>query len=330
MEMTRGYYRANLVLLLLLISIRYALTDLTSSLGPSLLPDLLKVGATQHHNYKAAAASSPLHEAGAHTATRTRLSHANYSVSRAPLSSKRDMTRIEFPGLNVTVKSHDPTSIVLVANGKTVLNTRKGSAVDGHELVGRFNYFKTAGFEQDVGKRVDLWFLGELKEPGPRGTRGRLGAKSGTMNLKTQPSQNYVVPIVYPTSNACMKKRSVKTCAPSKSDAKYRKSTVALLQKAYSKYKIGDLLEFMPVSIEQLLQVKYNYVERWPSSGLLALVYCLEVYPKSTISIHGFDFGTRGLGHYWEKFLKSTTVHSMRKEGQLLNSLIKSGRVKHL
>lgn len=62
---------------------------------------------------------------------------------------------------------------------QTVLGKGKGAQVDGHDLVVRFNYFRTAGFEKDVGRRTDLWFLGELKEPGPRGTRGSLGARSG-------------------------------------------------------------------------------------------------------------------------------------------------------
>ena len=52
-------------------------------------------------------------------------------------------------------------------------------------MVGRFNYFETKGFEKKIGTRLDLWFLGELRQPGPRGSRGsRLS--TGRMDMKSE------------------------------------------------------------------------------------------------------------------------------------------------
>jgi hypothetical protein len=52
-----------------------------------------------------------------------------------------------------------------------------------------------------------------------------------------------------------VKKPSARTCVPTKADAKYRKATMAGLVKSYTKYKMVDKLQFMPIQIEQLLQV---------------------------------------------------------------------------
>mmetsp|Transcript_14537 Transcript_14537/g.31137 ORF Transcript_14537/g.31137 Transcript_14537/m.31137 type:complete len:331 (-) Transcript_14537:338-1330(-) len=230
---------------------------------------------------------------------------------------------------NLKPVSNEPLRIVLVANGRSVLRSTKGREVDEHDLVGRFNFFKTLGFEQHVGSKVDLWFLGELKEPGPRGSRGVLGPRGGTMNMKIRP-QKYIVPVVYPTPPACAKKSTWNVCTANKGDVKYRKSTINILKKVYSKYHIGDKLDIMPSEIERLLQTKYKYADRWPSSGILAIVYCMEMYPNSHISLLGYDFGNEGLGHYWEKILKTTTVHNMKHESSFLNRLIATGRVSKL
>jgi hypothetical protein len=105
---------------------------------------------------------------------------------------------------------------------------------------------------------------------------------------------------------------------------------VFLVVQIYAKYNIGNKLEIMTTDIERLLQTKYKYADRWPSSGILAIVYCLEMYPNSHISLLGYDFGEQGLGHYWEKILKKTTVHNMKHESDFLNKLVATGRVSKL
>ena len=62
--------------------------------------------------------------------------------------------------------------IALVANGKSTLQHSFGGDIDGHDLVCRFNFFVTKNFEDKVGTRTDVWFLGQLKMPGPKGFRG--------------------------------------------------------------------------------------------------------------------------------------------------------------
>ena len=71
-----------------------------------------------------------------------------------------------------------------------------------------------------------------------------------------------------------------------------------------------------------------DFRHRFPSTGILALVYCLERFPNSTVSLHGFDFAseTPRIGHYWEKIFKLRTVHSLKLEKQFVGKLVESGR----
>jgi len=236
-------------------------------------------------------------------------------------SSSAKKTRMEKQLKN----SDDVLNVVLVGNGRSVLKKNNGKAIDSADVVGRFNYFETKGFETKIGKRLDLWFLGELRQPGPQGSRGsRLS--TGRMNMKLKPTLRYIVPVVYETPSKCSKV----SCKPSNSKLKERLGTIDTVKKAYAKYGIKKMLEIMPIEVQHKLTTKYAYTEHWPSSGILAIVYCLEKYPKATVSITGYDFLGLQLGHYWEKVKKKGTVHSMKGEAKFIEKLVKSGRVKIL
>lgn len=59
-------------------------------------------------------------------------------------------------------------SILLVANGRSVLEHELGAEIDRFETVGRINNYETAGFERFVGSRTDIWFNGanqRLRQP---------------------------------------------------------------------------------------------------------------------------------------------------------------------
>ena len=45
------------------------------------------------------------------------------------------------------------------------------------------------------------------------------------------------------------------------------------------KYKLVNKLEIMPVAVQESLATKYHFYGTWPSTGVLAIVYCLENYP---------------------------------------------------
>ena len=52
--------------------------------------------------------------------------------------------------------------VILVGNGSSVLDNKMGEYIDSEfDLVYRINRFKTKGFENYVGGRVDGWFLAD-------------------------------------------------------------------------------------------------------------------------------------------------------------------------
>ena len=72
--------------------------------------------------------------------------HLNDEMMAATLTTARDPRR----GLR----------IALVGNGRGVTKHKKGVKIDAHDLVGRFNFFVTKGYEVHCGSRLDLWHGG--------------------------------------------------------------------------------------------------------------------------------------------------------------------------
>lgn len=79
---------------------------------------------------------------------------------------------------------------------------------------GRFNFFRTKGFEKDVGQRTDLWFLNQLKLPGHRGFVGNnlRGQTDSRFDESVKP-QKYLLPIVYAKPPDCGPKNTA-SCGP--------------------------------------------------------------------------------------------------------------------
>ena len=48
--------------------------------------------------------------------------------------------------------------IVLIGNGKSVLNNKNGELIDSFNNVVRFNFFFIDGYEQYVGTKLNIWF----------------------------------------------------------------------------------------------------------------------------------------------------------------------------
>ena len=51
-------------------------------------------------------------------------------------------------------------SILIIANGESILNNDYGEFIDKHPLVARINNYQTKGFEKQIGSKTDIWFNG--------------------------------------------------------------------------------------------------------------------------------------------------------------------------
>jgi len=48
-------------------------------------------------------------------------------------------------------------TIAIVGNGPSEMGKRKGTEIDNHDIVIRFNNYELKGFEQDYGSKTDIW-----------------------------------------------------------------------------------------------------------------------------------------------------------------------------
>jgi len=99
--------------------------------------------------------------------------HPLYNVTTRPPAVMPDARPVEaFPSDSTRGRSKGPMpgerrpanevrTIALVGNGRSMLK-ENGEVIDGHDLVGRFNFFRILGFEKAVGNRTDLWFLNQV------------------------------------------------------------------------------------------------------------------------------------------------------------------------
>ena len=53
------------------------------------------------------------------------------------------------------------SSTIIVGNGRSVLNGGAGACVDKFDTVIRFNDYQISGFENDVGRKVDVWCVSD-------------------------------------------------------------------------------------------------------------------------------------------------------------------------
>ena len=56
--------------------------------------------------------------------------------------------------------------VLLMGNGSSVMDNKLGEKIDNDfDLVFRINRFRTKGFEENVGTKVDGWFVLDCKTP---------------------------------------------------------------------------------------------------------------------------------------------------------------------
>eukprot|EP00959_Pyramimonas_sp_CCMP1952_P013704 289649-Pyramimonas_sp.AAC.1 len=86
---------------------------------------------------------------------------ASSSSDNGPNTTQSTGGRETRPVTKEGTRESEVRTIALVGNGRSLLVSSRGELIDGHDLVGRFNFFRIDGFEDKVGQRTDLWFLNQ-------------------------------------------------------------------------------------------------------------------------------------------------------------------------
>lgn len=67
---------------------------------------------------------------------------------------------------NCWLDSLKDKTIAVVGNGTQLTGLKKGAEIDSHDVVIRFNKFRTEGFEEDCGKKTSVWVTQTLPPDG--------------------------------------------------------------------------------------------------------------------------------------------------------------------
>ena len=195
--------------------------------------------------------------------------------------------------------------VILVGNGSSVLDNKMGEYIDSEfDLVYRINRFKTKGFENYVGSRVDGWFLADT------GVQWIINPKKEIEGSMRYTDFKYV--FIY---------------CPN-----FKYNTGAL---EYKQNIDGEIQMISPVyedNINSIVDLK----PMWPTTGLVAIQFLLENYKN--IYTYGFDGKSKKYEyiHYYdqgdetrltERWHRPRVDHNIELEKKYLGMLRKDGKV---
>ena len=191
-------------------------------------------------------------------------------------------------------------SILIIANGESILNNDYGEFIDKHPLVARINNYQIKGFEKQIGSKTDIWFNG------------------ANSKLKLQ-SAKYSDIIVLMPSQVILKKEVDLNGHVSK--------RLKLNKEEYTTVSLSNIQTFEN-------QVGYNRL----TTGLYSILWALKNYNE--VIIHGFDFFQESKAHYYDNSLSKLLIknniikkgqkHNNILEKQFVNNLISENKIKTL
>ena len=182
-------------------------------------------------------------------------------------------------------------SILIIANGESILNNDYGEFIDKHPLVARINNYQIKGFEKQIGSKTDIWFNG------------------ANSKLKLQ-SAKYSDIIVLMPSQVILKKEADLNGHVSK--------RLKLNKEEYTTVSLSNIQTFEN-------QVGYNRL----TTGLYSILWALKNYNE--VIIHGFDFFQESKAHYYDNSLSKLLIkNNIIKKGQKHNNILEKQFVNNL
>ena len=258
-------------------------------------------------------------------------------------STKQNLRAQAREGVRAAIEKPLPpdAKVIVVGNGRSLASKSYGGLIDSYNVVARFNYFKTAGLEKQLGTKLTYWFLNDRKSP-------RAKNFNKTMAVTLGPNR-IIVPVPLPVGPRCRQRATA--CNPTASARGDRRRIVTKVRKSYNGMGLSSQFLPMPIHVYEKLRKQWRFAARWPSTGIVSLVYMTDRFPKSRIDVLGFDFQNakrsdcrsnrrrgpnevlckaRVLGHAWEAKTKPFTQHDIAAEANMLRRLVSAGRVRIL
>ena len=187
--------------------------------------------------------------------------------------------------------------ILIIGNGRSVLDYSFGEQINKFSVVGRINNYSTKKFENFVGHKTDIWFNG------------------ANQNLKRQKVIPNEVVVFIPLEILRRKKEKIHG----------RISRRLHIDKA--KYSL------IPLEVMENFE-KISGVTRL-TTGTASILWAVENFEK--ILIHGFDFFIDSKSHYNNNFINKWRIdwginkkggkHNMIAEKQFIEKLIQEKQV---
>lgn len=191
-------------------------------------------------------------------------------------------------------------SILIIGNGPSVLEAKLGKIIDQFPAVGRINNYATAGFEDFVGSKTDIWFNG------------------ANQNLKKRTDKPERIVVLIPPEILQDKGYSI--------HARIQKR----LQVNPAQYEL--------VPVEEMEQIEQECGAARPTTGTASILWALWNF--SRVTIYGFDFFKTSKSHYNDsRFLKSLKdsgiikkahKHDMTTEEAYIHALVSKGKLQLL
>lgn len=192
------------------------------------------------------------------------------------------------------------SSILIIANGRSVLSQELESIVHKFPVIGRINNYQVSGFEKYIGKRTDIWFNG------------------ANQNLKKRVEKPEKIVVLIPQQILL-----------GKGDAIHRRicKRLAVKKKDYELVPRETMIKY-----ESMANIKRL------TTGSSAILWGLDNFEK--VIIHGFDFFIDSKKHYNENKVKNFLIksgfyqygkkHDMEGEKFFIERLLEKGKLHRL
>ena len=188
-------------------------------------------------------------------------------------------------------------NICVVGNSKDLLDKELGKEIDSHEIVIRVNNFIIKGFEKSVGSKTTIVSCAFGSNFYPRLTQDTRDALSKSYIWLIQLGNERVL--------------RIKECGiPLERVAVINSETYSFLSSTVYK----------------------DWWRKLPSSGIATIAMAIDLFPKSKISIVGFDKKIRKCHYYNDEVDEGlpTDGHDWKSEIAYIENLERSGKIKRL